>query len=281
MKIVRHTHCSTYGFQSKYFSIIYRFRFICILCWLILCRSELVQTAVLLEMYVISFDRSIYWGGKPNNQKTISTLWKPGECVCFVKVAPQKKLKFVFSSFTFRKGNVILPREKKSLIFVQNMCGHFSIEGKISIAHLICGKSQTFHHMECNRINVILLPLETENFTSYTENMAYAFYHTFANVVRFENTFLLFVAFRTESVINYTSTDVAYGLVFFFLVYGPSIAMMKNNWRKHTFCMCNDFKFFIFCIAKSRIFSVGADTDKEQQRAQRQGEWESCIKSSL
>lgn len=151
-------------------------------------------------------------------------IWR--ECVCIVKEAPQKT-EFFFFSFTLRKGNVILPREKKSLIFVQNMCGHFSIEGKISIAHLICGKSQTFHHMECNRINVILLPVETENFTSYTENMAYAFYHTFANVVRFKNTFLLFVAFRTDSVINYTSTDVAYGLVFFCWYMGP-----QSQWWK-------------------------------------------------
>lgn len=163
MKIVWHTYCSTYGFQSKYFSIIYRFRFICISCWLILCWSELVQTAVLLEMYVISLDRSIYWGGKPNNQKTISILWKFGEyvcaSVCVVKEAPQKtEICFFFFYFPKRKC-YFTEREKKSLIFVQNMCGHFSIEGKISIAHLICGKSQTFQHMECNRINVILLPV--------------------------------------------------------------------------------------------------------------------------
>lgn len=68
-------YCCTYGFQSNisqlFIDIDYLFSF-----RMTLCRLKVTQAVVSLEMCVISLHRSMLWGGRPNNQKTISGLLK-------------------------------------------------------------------------------------------------------------------------------------------------------------------------------------------------------------
>lgn len=168
---------------------------------------------------------------------------------------------------------------EKSLIILAK---HVQIERQISSAHLIFRRervgrwrkntSKILHHMECDRIECyslffvyftyfacLLAFTCRKKFVTATQNMAYAL----LLAIRFtlalsvdvallekEFTFPLFVAFRTESFINYISNVVAYGSIFSNALHIPEniyIAMMKNNWRKHThtlFACVWCFKFF-------------------------------------
>lgn len=145
MKIVWLKRRSLYGkahmgFSWIYFSIIYRFQlnfYSFLTDFMSIGTGSDSDCVVLFKAYVISFDRSMYWGGKSNNQNTISNLWKLKGFLSGLHKVLLIIIIIIIHIFLriIRNANVILHKNK--FFYSQNMCRYIFLL-KNSIAHLKC-----------------------------------------------------------------------------------------------------------------------------------------------
>lgn len=120
----------------------------------------------------------MYWGGTRRIIKRPFRIYRKREyivCVCALWKRSPEKWKINKTTLPKRKCYFTQTLTQKKFDICAKHVRTFFDWKQISIAHLICGKSQTFCRMECNRIECYLCSVETENFTSYTGYMAYAF----------------------------------------------------------------------------------------------------------